>query len=141
MNGLHSLLKRQLRHFADQTIPLIEEQTGFLKAINEAYWQFDADRMLLEHSLELTSQELLERNAELSRTNTELEMRVAARTAELSGSEARFRGLLSMHLYPFGKKISLQYGSISMICVARGWKISLPISTLIRRLFPSVRRG
>ena len=93
MNPLHSLLKRQLRRFADETIPLIEEQQGFIRAINDAYWQFDADRRMLEHSLELTSQELLERNAELSRINAELELRVAARTAELSGSEARFRGL------------------------------------------------
>ena len=92
-NPLHSLLKRQLRRFANGTIPPLEEQTDFLRAINEAYWQFDEDRRMLEHSLELTSQELLEKNAELSHINTELEQRVAARTAELSRSEARFRGL------------------------------------------------
>jgi diguanylate cyclase (GGDEF)-like protein/PAS domain S-box-containing protein len=90
---LHSLLKRQLRRFADGTIPLLEEQTDFLRAINEAYWQFDEDRRMLEHSLELTSQELLEKNAELSHINTELERRVTARTIDLSRSEARFRGL------------------------------------------------
>ena len=93
MNEIHSLLKRQLRRLADEGQPLIEEQRDFLEAINEAYWQFDADRRMLEHSLELTSQELLERNAELSWVNAELERRVAARTAELSDSEARFRGL------------------------------------------------
>jgi diguanylate cyclase (GGDEF)-like protein/PAS domain S-box-containing protein len=93
MIQLHSLLKRQLRRFADETSPLIEEESNFLRVINDAYWQFDADRRMLEHSLELTSQELLERNAELSRINAELEVRVAARTAELSNSEARFRGL------------------------------------------------
>ena len=93
MKPLHSLLKRQLRRFADQTIPLIEEAPGFLQAVNDAYWQADSDRKMLEHSLELTSQELLERNAELRRINRELEMRVAERTAELSHNEARFRGL------------------------------------------------
>ena len=93
MNALHGLLKRQLRRFADETIPFIEEYSGFLRAVNDAYWQFDADRKMLEHSLELTSQELLEKNAQLSRINTELELRVTARTAELSRSEARFRGL------------------------------------------------
>lgn len=93
MNELHSLLKRQLRRFPDETKPLIDGQSGFLGAINDAYWQFDADRKLLEHSLELTSQELLERNAELRRVNSELEMRVARRTAELTASEAHFRGL------------------------------------------------
>jgi diguanylate cyclase (GGDEF)-like protein/PAS domain S-box-containing protein len=93
MNPLHSLLKRQLRRFADDTIPLLDEQTGFIRAINDAYWEFDADRKMLEHSLELTSQELLERNAQLDQINADLERRVAARTAELSASEARFRGL------------------------------------------------
>jgi len=93
VNKLHSLLKRQLRRFAGEASPLPNEPTGFLRAINDAYWQFDADRSMLEQSLDLTSQELLERNAELGRVNTELEMRVAERTAELSGSEARFRGL------------------------------------------------
>ena len=93
MNPLHSLLKRQLRRFAAETIPLMEGQTNFLRAINEAYWQFDEDRRMLEHSLELTSQELLEKNAELSDINTDLEQRVMARTVELSRSEARFRGL------------------------------------------------
>jgi len=93
MNPLHSLLKRQLRRFAEETIPLIEEKPGFFRAINDAYWQFDEDRRMLEHSLELTSQELLEKNAELSLINAELEERVMARTVELSRSEGRFRGL------------------------------------------------
>ena len=94
MNELHGLLKRQLRRFAGNSSELLpEERSNLLQAINDAYWQFDADRRMLEHSLELTSQELLERNAQLSRTNAELEMRVAVRTAELSSSEARFRGL------------------------------------------------
>ena len=93
MNSLHSLLKQQLQRFADETSPLIEEQSGFLRAVNDAYWQFDEDRRMLEHRLELTSQELLEKNAELTRINAELERRVARRTAEVSRSEERFRGL------------------------------------------------
>ncbi|HXQ39426.1 MAG TPA: PAS domain-containing protein, partial [Anaerolineales bacterium] len=93
MSELHSLLKRQLRRFKNETKPFLEDHSDLLRVISDAYWQFDADRGMLEHSLELTSQELLERNAELSRANAELEMRVAARTAELSISEARFRGL------------------------------------------------
>ena len=93
MNAVHSLLKRQLRRLAEETIPFVGEHAEFLRAINDAYWQFDEDRKMLEHSLELTSQELLEKNAQLSNINTELENRVAARTTELSRSEARFRGL------------------------------------------------
>jgi PAS domain-containing protein len=93
MNGIHSLLKRQLRRFADETTPLIDGRSEFLRAINDAYRQFDEDRRMLEHSLELTSQELLERNAQLSRINADLEQRVAERTVALSRNEARFRGL------------------------------------------------
>ena len=59
MSALHSLLKRQLRRFAGETIPLLEEHTDFVQAINDAYWQFDEDRRMLEHSLELTSQNCL----------------------------------------------------------------------------------
>lgn len=93
MNDLHSLLKRQLRRFSNEAKPFLDEHSDFLQAINDAYLQFDADRRMLEHSLEVTSQELLERNTELSRINRELEMRVATRTVELSSNEARFRGL------------------------------------------------
>lgn len=93
MNELHNLLKRQLRRYANDAKPFLENHNELLQVISDAYWQFDADRGMLEHSLELTSQELLERNAELSRTNAQLEMRVAARTVELSISESRFRGL------------------------------------------------
>ena len=93
MNELHSLLKRQLRRFTGETESLPHEQANLFQAINDAYLQFDVERRMLEHSLELTSQELLEANAELSSRNTDLEMRVEARTAELSSSEARFREL------------------------------------------------
>jgi diguanylate cyclase (GGDEF)-like protein/PAS domain S-box-containing protein len=96
MIELHSLLKRQLRRFVGNTESLPAGQAELLQAVNEAYLQFDSDRRMLENSLELTSQELLERNAELNRVNTELEMRVAARTTELSNSEARFRGLFDL---------------------------------------------
>ena len=47
MNPLHSLLKRQLRRFAQQSNHIAEEQSDFLRAINEAYWQFDEDRRML----------------------------------------------------------------------------------------------
>jgi diguanylate cyclase (GGDEF)-like protein/PAS domain S-box-containing protein len=86
MNELHNLLKRQLRRFTSETKPSIDEQTELLQAVNDAYLQFDEDRRMLEHSLELTSRELLERNAELTRINAELEKRVEERTASLQSS-------------------------------------------------------
>ncbi|MCI0398197.1 MAG: ATP-binding protein [Chloroflexi bacterium] len=94
MDELHSLLRRQLkRYVSDQdTLP-----QPLIDAVNAAYQQSDADRATLERSLELTSQELLQANAEmrhaylelqqhtaaLRQAKEELELRVAERTAEL----------------------------------------------------------
>ena len=64
MPELHSLLRRQLkRHFPDGTVPA--ELDAMLAAIDEAYRQFDNDRAMLERSLDLSSQELLQANSEL----------------------------------------------------------------------------
>lgn len=62
---MHKLLKRQLeRSRIDHTalpFPLMQ----VLDAIDRAYRQADQDRSLLEHSLELTSRELVEQNQRL----------------------------------------------------------------------------
>lgn len=60
---LHSLLRRQLkRFFGDQdTVP--EGLGPFIGAVHDAYLQADEDRLMLERSLELSSQELLAANA------------------------------------------------------------------------------
>lgn len=62
---MHSLLERQLeKHVGDDdTIPA--EWQDFVEAVNEAYHQADEDRELLERSLDLTSEELVERNERL----------------------------------------------------------------------------
>ena len=57
---MHTLLKRQLsRHFDEGFEPPPGWQE-FIKAVNAAYEQSDADRLMLERSLELSSQELME---------------------------------------------------------------------------------
>ena len=61
---MHSLLRRQLkRFFPDQAVPA--ELQPMLDAVNQAYKQFDNDRSMLERSLDLSSQELLQANGEL----------------------------------------------------------------------------
>ncbi len=68
---LHPLLGRQLRrHFGTAMAPGTDHAGawgGFLAAVSEAYLQFDRDRRLTEHSLELMSEELNQRNDELRR--------------------------------------------------------------------------
>ena len=64
MGELHSLLRRQLkRHFPDDRVP--PELDKMLEAVDQAYQQFDNDRAMLERSLDLSSQELLQANSEL----------------------------------------------------------------------------
>jgi signal transduction histidine kinase len=60
----HSLLRRQLkRHFGAKPIPVEWEE--FLSAVDAAYREFDADRAMLERSLELSSLELLDANSDM----------------------------------------------------------------------------
>jgi len=65
MVKMHNLLKRQIkRHIGDlESIPSACE--ALLNAVNDAYWQMDLDREMLERSLELSSQELLQANSEM----------------------------------------------------------------------------
>ena len=63
MSGLHTLLLRQLRKYFPAGAP--DGAADFIEAVNTAYGQFDDDRRMLERSLELSSQELIEANNEL----------------------------------------------------------------------------
>lgn len=65
MDRMHSLLRRQLKaHFGNsENTP--SELREFVEAVNSAYWESDDDRLMLERSLELRSQELLKANLEL----------------------------------------------------------------------------
>lgn len=64
MKSMHRLLQRQWRRFFGGN-PVPGEWEGFIQAVNQAYFDFDADRGMLERSLELSSQELLQANSEL----------------------------------------------------------------------------
>lgn len=69
----HSLLERQIRRYLKSTEGLPGHCEDFLNAINDAYWQFDYDRELLERSMDLSSQELLQANAALRQSLAELQ--------------------------------------------------------------------
>ncbi len=62
---MHKLLERQLkRHFGSiEAIP--PELRPLVESISTTYEEADTDRRLVEHSLELASQELMQRNQEL----------------------------------------------------------------------------
>src|SRR5262249_42126589 len=65
MEQVHSLLKRQIRRHLGGVDSIPREWQGFVDAVNDAYFEFDADRGMLERSLELSSQELLKANSEM----------------------------------------------------------------------------
>jgi PAS domain S-box-containing protein len=65
MEKMHSLLKRQLKRIFGDSLPGTEEWQTFIEAVNNAYREFDADRRMLERSLELSSNELLQTNSEM----------------------------------------------------------------------------
>ena len=61
----HSLLKRQLKRHLDGDYPFGGELVGLVQAVNDAYVQSDADRLMMERALDISSEELLEANSEL----------------------------------------------------------------------------
>ena len=65
MAEMHSLLKRQLKRYFGDSFSIPKEWQSFVDAIGNAYQEFDADRNMLEHSLELSSEELLQANSEM----------------------------------------------------------------------------
>ncbi len=61
---MHPLLGRQLRRqFGSDAPP--PELAAFIAAVEQAYEQFETDRLLLERSVELSSRELVRANSEL----------------------------------------------------------------------------
>lgn len=72
---MHRLLLRQIRRFLGEVEGLPDEVLKLLEAINEFYCQADVDRELIERSLEIASQEMLEQNQALL---SELEARLTA---------------------------------------------------------------
>ena len=65
MDKQHSLLKRQLRKVFGDTISIPGQWKDFVEMVNNAYYEFDMDRNMLERSLELSSQELFQTNSEM----------------------------------------------------------------------------
>jgi PAS domain S-box-containing protein len=65
MDRMHSLLKRQLKRYTGNQEEITEAWKSLINAVNDAYHEFDVDREMLERSLELSSQELLQANSEM----------------------------------------------------------------------------
>ncbi len=72
---MHKLLRRQIKRFLGALHPVPEALESLLCAVDSTYAQHDADRKLIQRSLTIVSDEMLEQNRKLSR---ELKEREAA---------------------------------------------------------------
>ena len=63
MQKIHPLLRRQMKKYCGSADDVPSELAAFLEAVSDAYFEFDTDREMLERSLELSSQELIQLNA------------------------------------------------------------------------------
>ena len=90
---MHKLLARQLKRVLtlDQLDQVPEPWRAFVQAVDVAYWQADEDRRLLEHALEVTSEEMAQRYASLEQEATrrlKTEQILQQRNAELENMNA-----------------------------------------------------
>jgi len=92
----HALLRRQLRkQFATTEPP--ESMRSFVEVVNQAYLQADDERMMMERAFKLSSQELLDANAELAAALEALRL-AAEQSAEASRAKDEFLAMLGHEL-------------------------------------------
>jgi PAS domain S-box-containing protein len=65
VHKIHNLLKRQLKKYFGESFQIPTEWQKFVEAVNDAYIESDNDRGMLERSIDLSSQELLQANSEM----------------------------------------------------------------------------
>ena len=96
MADLHALLRRQLRkHLGTNEVPA--SLRPFLEHVNEAYCQADEERRMMERAFELSSQELLDGNAELGAALEALG-KAAEQSAQASRAKDEFLAMLGHEL-------------------------------------------
>jgi PAS domain S-box-containing protein len=65
MDKMHSLLRRQIKKIFGSADNIPKDFQDILGVINEAYFNFDEDRLMLERSIEISSNELVEANSQM----------------------------------------------------------------------------
>ncbi len=79
---MHRALERQIKRYLGN-LPIPQEWSNFLDAIDATYTHFDQDRVLLDRSLELSSKEFIGLNKQLAQEKEIIEQKVRERTSEL----------------------------------------------------------
>ncbi|HUW39010.1 MAG TPA: histidine kinase, partial [Rhodocyclaceae bacterium] len=92
-----SLLERQVKRHLGDPATLPAQWRDFLAAVDQAYEQADRDRRMIEHSLDLMSQELTERNRDLLRELSEKQKTEAALQFEKNEQSVLIERLEAAH--------------------------------------------
>ena len=79
---MHNLIKRQIKRYLKDMEPLPEGFQEFIKAVDKAYNENDEDRLMLERAFDLSSQELMQVNDELRKSEEKYRL-IAENTADL----------------------------------------------------------
>ena len=79
---MHNLIKRQIKRYLKDMKHLPEGFQEFIKAVDKAYHENDEDRLMLERAFDLSSQELLQVNDELRKSEEKYRL-IAENTADL----------------------------------------------------------
>ncbi|MFZ1980468.1 MAG: PAS domain S-box protein, partial [Smithella sp.] len=79
---MHSLIKRQIKRYLKDMEPLPESFDEFIKAVDKAYKENDEDRLMLERAFDLSSQELMQVNDELRKSEEKYRL-ITENTADL----------------------------------------------------------
>ena len=79
---MHSLIKRQIKRYLKDMEPLPERFDEFIRAVDKAYKENDEDRLMLERAFDLSSQELMQLNDDLRKSEEKYRL-IAENTADL----------------------------------------------------------
>ncbi len=100
---LHPILSRQLKKCFGSLDSIPEICRPLVEKVNEAYQQGDADRLMLERSLDLSSEELTDANAQLRQAimdlqaaHRDMEARIIERTQALEVAHEQLRHAAKM---------------------------------------------
>ncbi len=79
----NKLLDRQIRKYLGEDFKIPDQFHAIFSAVSQSYEHYERDRNLMEHSLEVSSEEMLEIRDRLEKTNQGLEQNIEIRTSEL----------------------------------------------------------
>lgn len=94
---MHKLLERQIKRYLGDSVTLPSGFAVFIAAVDEAYNSADADRLMIERSIDLMSKELTEANTVLRNELAERHRAESALQKEKEEQRALIRKLEDVH--------------------------------------------